>query len=78
MSIFSKFFMILCAGAFAFALSACPPPQDEPVGEEEVVVEEVETAPADDSGDMADDSGDMADDSGDTTDDDNSGDDSKY
>jgi hypothetical protein len=84
MSILGKFFMFLFVGAFALALIACPPAQQEPAGEEEVVVEEVEQAPAevveeveevveeapaDDSGDMADDSGDdSGDDAGDGSD----------
>lgn len=75
MSIFTKLSLLACSGVLVFALSACPPSQEEPAGDveeveapagtEEVVEEEVdvvEEAPADDSGDAADDSGDGSDD----------------
>ena len=45
MSILGRFFMFLFVGAFALALIACPPAQQEPAGEEEVIVEEIEEAP---------------------------------
>ncbi len=77
MSIFNKLSLLACSGVLVLALSACPPPQEEPAGEAEVDVEEVETptateevveetveeapAAADDAADSA---GDAMDDSG--------------
>lgn len=43
MSIFNKLSLLACSGIVVFALSACPPSQEQPTGEAEVEVEEVET-----------------------------------